>query len=108
MKEVFLADMGATWAGVRQEPVLEQGRQLADEVVALAKGQMPVHTADLQVKGGELLQLVSPEQKKQVGVLLRYLLERVQAGSLPNEKAALLEAVKKRLEREARQEEGGD
>jgi tRNA nucleotidyltransferase/poly(A) polymerase len=108
LKAVFLADMGATWAGVRQEPVLEQGRQLADEVVALAKGQMPVHTADLQVKGGELLKLVPPEQKKQVGVLLRYLLERVQAGSLPNEKTALLEAVKKRLERGVRPGPGGD
>ena len=99
LKEVFLADMGATWAGVRQEPVLERGRELAEEVVTLAREQMPVHTADLKVKGGEVLQVLPPEQKKQVGTWLRYLLERVQAGSLPNENQALLQAVVRKLER---------
>ena len=60
---------------------------------------MPVHTADLKVKGGEVLQVLPPEQKKQVGTWLRYLLERVQAGSLPNENQALLQAVVRKLER---------
>ena len=114
--EIFLADMGATWAGVLQEPVMEEGRRLGEEAVEIAREQMPVHTSDLKVRGGEIQQLLteifSNKDKSiavgkndaglfpvTVGDAMKYLLKRVQNGSLPNDKDALLSAMQSKIAR---------
>ncbi|MBQ3365110.1 MAG: CCA tRNA nucleotidyltransferase [Acidaminococcaceae bacterium] len=102
LTEVFLADMGATWAGVLQEPVMEEGRRLGEEAVQIARERMPVHTSDLHVRGSEI-QVLPPLT---VGDAMKYLLARVQSGSVPNEKDALLQALGKKLEKIAKTEEG--
>lgn len=99
---VFLADMGATWAGRDNPQLMEEGRLLGKMVIELARDKMPVATGDLQVGGKDLLQMVEPEDKKEIGRLLHYLLARVQNGGLPNEKMALLEAVRKKQQRQER------
>ena len=95
LTEVFLADMGATWAGVLQEPVMEEGRRLGEEAVRIARERMPVHTSDLHVRGSEI-QVLLPLT---VGDAMKYLLARVQSGSIPNERGALLQALAKKLEK---------
>lgn len=95
LTEVFLADMGATWAGVLQEPVMEEGRRLGEEAVRIARERMPVHTSDLHVRGSEI-QVLPPLT---VGDAMKYLLDRVQSGSIPNERGALLLALEKKLEK---------
>lgn len=95
LTEVFLADMGATWAGVLQEPVMEEGRRLGEESVRIARERMPVHTSDLHVRGSEI-QVLPPLT---VGDAMKYLLDRVQSGSIPNERGALLQALEKKLEK---------
>jgi hypothetical protein len=95
LTEVFLADMGATWAGVLQEPVMEEGRHLGKEAVQIARERMPVHTSDLHVRGSEI-QVLPPLT---VGDAMKYLLARVQSGSVPNERGALLQALGKKLEK---------
>ena len=102
LTEVFLADMGATWAGVLQEPVMEEGRRLGREAVQIARERMPVHTSDLHVRGSEIP--VSPSLT--VGEALKYLLGRVQNGSIPNERDALLQALDKKLGKVNKTEEG--
>jgi len=114
--EIFLADMGATWAGVLQEPVMEEGRRLGEEAIEIAREQMPVHTSDLKVRGGEIQQLLaeifSNKDKSiavgkndaglfpvTVGDAMKYLLKRVQNGSLPNDKDALLSAMQSKIAR---------
>ena len=133
LTEVFLADMGATWAGVLQEPVMEEGRRLGEEAVLIARERMPVHTSDLKVRGSEIQELlaqevacnsketreafsetgveekecaaVQPLQSVQelssltVGEAMKYLLARVQSGSISNERDALLQALKRKLEK---------
>ena len=95
LKEVYLADMGATYAG-RQPSMMAEGRELADMTIELARCHMPVVTGDLAIGGKELLKLVPQEQLRR---LLEYLLERVQAQNLANEPEALLKAVEKKLKR---------
>ena len=95
LTDVFLADMGATWAGVLQEPVMEEGRRLGEEAVRIARERMPVHTSDLHVRGSEI-QVLLPLT---VGDAMKYLLARVQSGSIPNERGALLQALAKKLEK---------
>ena len=95
LTDVFLADMGATWAGVLQEPVMEEGRRLGEEAVRITRERMPVHTSDLHVRGSEIQ--VSPPLT--VGDAMKYLLARVQSGSIPNERGALLQALAKKLEK---------
>ena len=95
LTEVFLADMGATWAGVLQEPVMEEGRRLGEEAVRIARERMPVHTSDLHVRGSEIKAL----PPFTVGDAMKYLLARVQSGSIPNERGALLQALAKKLEK---------
>lgn len=126
--EVFMADMGATWAGVLQEPVLAEGRRLGEEAVHIAREQMPVHTSDLKVRGSEvqkiierecsgskLQETVQPDVQKNIqqdekqnvqpanpvsaGDAMKYLLARVQSGSVPNERQALLQALERKLEK---------
>ena len=131
--EIFLADMGATWAGVLQEPVMEEGRRLGEEAIRIARDQMPVHTSDLKVRGSEIQKLLAQknvcglteeketfsetcaEEKRgsaaqtlptirdlpplTVGEAMKYLLARVQSGSIPNERGALLQALGKKLEK---------
>lgn len=133
LTEVFLADMGATWAGVLQEPVMEEGRRLGEEAVQIAREQMPVHTSDLRVRGDEIRELLAHgticgstekgealsktgvEEKEcsvvqtlpstqalphlTVGEAMKYLLARVQSGSIPNERCALLQALERKLEK---------
>ena len=53
---------------------------------------MPVHTKDLAINGQDVLTLLA--DKTQIKFAMQYLLQRVQSTSLPNEKAALSEAVK--------------
>ena len=91
--EVFLADMGATNAAKRPE-LMENGRQLGEQVIALAREKMPVVTSDLAISGKDLLEIIPQAQIKNA---LPYLLERVQSGNLANEKEALLSALKKNL-----------
>ena len=95
LTDVFLADMGATWAGVLQEPVMEEGRRLGEEAVRIARERMPVHTSDLHVRGSEIKAL----PPFTVGDAMKYLLARVQSGSIPNERGALLQALAKKLEK---------
>ena len=91
--EVFLADMGATHAR-NDEKLMLEGKQLGEQTVELARTLMPV--GDLNVSGKELMEIMPREQIRYV---LPYLLERVQAGNLLNEKEALLQAAKKHLQR---------
>jgi len=95
LKEVYLADMGATYAG-RKPEMMQEGRELADLVIELARSCMPVTASDLAVSGKELLELVSQAQIKNI---LNYLLERVQSQNLANERDVLLQAVEKKLKR---------
>jgi len=62
---------------------------------------MPVRTGDLHIKGGEIITLLQPAQKNQIGDILHYLVTRVQNGELSNEHEELLSAVKRKLERNA-------
>ena len=98
---VFLADMGATWAGKMNPQLMAEGRQLGDLVISLAQTKMPVRTGDLHIKGGEIITLLQPAQKNQIGDILHYLVTRVQNGELSNEHEELLSAVKRKLERNA-------
>lgn len=96
LKEVFLADMGATHAGNNPQ-LMAEGRELADAVIDIARNKMPVHTADLAVNGADLAQIIT--DGAETGIFLKYLLERVRSGNLPNERAALLEAAKHRQQK---------
>ena len=98
---VFLADMGATWAGKKNPQLMAEGRKLGDLVISLAQTKMPVRTGDLHIKGGEIITLLQPAQKNQIGDILHYLVTRVQNGELSNEHEELLSAVKRKLERNA-------
>ena len=127
LTEVFLADMGATWAGVLQEPVMEEGRRLGEEAARIAREQMPVHTSDLKVRGSEIQKLIerfskSDNSKKigqeglqknlqlpmgiSTGDAMKYLLNRVQSGSVSNERDALLQAMERKLEKLKKAEKG--
>ena len=114
--EIFLADMGATWAGVLQEPVMQEGRMLGNEAVQIAAEKMPVHTSDLNVRGNEIQEVLErcvskkPLQKDKgeylqqtvtfsVGDAMKYLLARVQSGNIPNERQALLQAIERKAEK---------
>ena len=128
LTEVFLADMGATWAGVLQEPVMEEGLRLGEEAVQIAREQMPVHTSDLKVRGSEVQKMIErkclqkkpktngsddlwnkpqetyqrnlqPEKVITVGDAMKYLLARVQSGSIPNRREALLRVMSRKLEK---------
>lgn len=98
LKEVFLADMGATHAGNNPQ-LMSEGRELADAVIEIARSKMPVHTSDLAVKGSDLAGIVT--DCAETGAFLKYLLERVRSGNLPNERKALLEAVRRRCDKDA-------
>ena len=105
LTEVFLADMGATWAGVLQEPVMEEGRRLGAEAVQIAREKMPVHTSDLQVRGSEVQALLTENLAARatgsytVADAMKYLLIRVQNGSVSNEKEALLTVLRAKLKK---------
>ena len=105
LTEVFLADMGATWAGVLQEPVMAEGRRLGEEAVRIAREKMPVHTSDLQVRGSEVQALLKESLAAQatssftVADAMKYLLLRVQNGNVPNEKEALLTVLRTKLKK---------
>lgn len=119
--DIFLADMGSTWAGVLEKPVMEEGRQLGRETIELAE-KMPVHTSDLAVNGGEVRAVIAEFEKEQanvaesekalkvseaentavkisIGECMQYLLKRTRAGNLSNEKECLKEALRKKLRR---------
>jgi len=91
--EIFLADMGATHASKNQK-LMADGRSLGEQVIALAREKMPVATSDLAISGRDLLEIIPQAQIKNA---LPYLLGRVQSGNLPNEKEALLSALRKNL-----------
>ena len=76
---------------------MSEGRLLGEQVVALARERMPVVAGDLNISGKDLLELIPQGQIKN---FLAYLLERAQSGNLPNEKEALLSAVKKSFEKQ--------
>ncbi len=95
LTEVFLADMGATHA--RENPrLMADGRLLGRQVVELAQSSMPVTGKDLNVNGRELLAIIPAGEIKNT---YKYLLERVQQGSLPNEHDVLLQAIQKHYAR---------
>ncbi|MDO4921468.1 MAG: HD domain-containing protein [Phascolarctobacterium sp.] len=95
LAEVFLADMGATHA--RENPqLMAEGRALGEQVIELARTRMPVAPGDLAVGGRDLLALLPQAQLKNT---FSYLLERVQSGNLPNDRDALLAAVRKNIKR---------
>ena len=96
LKEVFLADMGATHAGNNPQ-LMAEGCELADAVIEIARNKMPVHTADLAINGADLAQIIT--DGAETGIFLKYLLERVRSGNLPNERTALLEAAKHRQQK---------
>ena len=95
LTEVFLADMGATHARDNKK-LMDEGRSLGEQVIAMAQASMPVASQDLDIKGWELLTLVPQNEIK---TTFAYLLNRVQSGNLPNEHNALLQALKKNLAR---------
>ena len=95
LTEVFLADMGATHARENRQ-LMDEGRALGEQVIAMAQASMPVASQDLDIKGWELLTLVPQNEIK---TTFAYLLNRVQSGNLPNEHNALLQALKKNLAR---------
>lgn len=97
---VFLADMGATWSGIRQDPVLDDGRALAREVVHIAAAEMPVHTSDLALSGSDVQGLLPPQSPLTVGEALQYLLRRVQSGGAANDAEPLKELLRRKLDRE--------
>ena len=101
LTEVFLADMGATHARENQQ-LMDEGRALGEQVIAMAQASMPIATQDLAVNGRELLALVPKNTIKET---FAYLIERVQSGNLPNEHDALLAALKKKLARQERRPE---
>ena len=124
---VFLSDMGATWAGVLREPVLEEGRRLGEEAIRIARDEMPVHTSDLKIRGSEIQKLTErftvPYTSKKndqeglqknlqspvglsTGDAMKYLLNRVQSGNIPNEREALLQAMERKLEKLKKAEKG--
>ena len=74
---------------------MEEGRRLGEEAVRIARERMPVHTSDLHVRGSEIKAL----PPFTVGDAMKYLLARVQSGSIPNERGALLQALAKKLEK---------
>lgn len=98
--EVFLADMGATHAR-HNEQLMQEGKQLGEQTVELARTQMPVSASDLNINGKELMAIMPREQ---IRYILPYLLNRVQSGNLPNEKKALLQAARKHLNRASKTE----
>lgn len=95
LTEVFLADMGATHARENTQ-LMAEGRALGEQVIELARTRMPVAPGDLAVGGRDLLTLLPQEQLKNT---FCYLLERVQSGNLPNDRDALLAAVRKNIKR---------
>lgn len=97
LKEVFLADMGATHAGNNPQ-LMAEGAELADAVIELARTKMPVHTSDLAIKGADLHGIVPQEE---TGAYLNYLLKRVQSGNLTNCPDELLAAAKHRQSKTA-------
>lgn len=101
LTEVFLADMGATYARDNQQ-LMGEGRALGEQVVAMAQASIPIATQDLALGGRELLELVNKEEIKDS---FAYLINRVQSGNLPNEHDALLAAIKKKLARQKCQQE---
>ena len=74
---------------------MDEGRRLGEEAVQIAREEMPVHTSDLHLRGSEI-QVLPPLT---VGDAMKYLLARVQSGSVPNERDALLQALGKKLEK---------
>ena len=93
--------MGATHARENQQ-LMDEGRALGEQVIAMAQASMPIATQDLAVNGRELLALVPKNTIKET---FAYLIERVQSGNLPNEHDALLAALKKKLARQERRPE---
>lgn len=98
LKEVFLADMGATNARTDAE-LMRQGEELGTQAIAIARESIPIATNDVNLNGRELLSLVAPQGIKEA---YAYLIERIRQGTLANEHDALLNAIRKhkaRLER---------
>ena len=75
---------------------MQEGKQLGEQTVELARTQMPVSASDLNINGKELMAIMP---RAQIRYILPYLLNRVQSGNLPNEKKALLQAARKHLNR---------
>lgn len=92
---VFLADMGATCAA-KNTKLMAEGQALGQQVVAISNS-FPIHTADLNISGRELLALTAPENLRQV---FANLLKRVQDGNLANDREALNAAAKKFLKKQ--------
>ena len=99
---------------------MEEGRRLGEEAVRIARDRMPVHTSDLKVSGDEMQKLIEREcpvhnrnmdeqeethnnsklqRTVSTGEAMKYLLARVQSGSIPNERKALLRAMIRKLEK---------
>ncbi len=87
---VFLADMGATHAGLNTE-LMAKGKALGDDILGLVRNKMPVHTKDLAITGTEVLEFLP--DKKMIEPAMKHLLQRVQNSNLANEKDALSQAV---------------
>ena len=96
LKEVFLADMGATNAG-KNDTLMRRGDALGNEVIALAYQQMPIHTSDLKITGKEILEICGVETD--VAEMLHNLLLRVRGGALINENDVLRLAASNRKKR---------
>ena len=88
--QVFLSDMRATKAKDNLL-LMNEGENLGKEILLLAKEKMPVHTCDLALSGKDLKN--ASFEVSNIKDILKYLLNRVQAGNLLNEKQALLDAA---------------
>ncbi len=77
---------------------MAEGAELADAIIELARTKMPVHTADLAIIGADLNGLVP---QAETGAYLKYLLARVQSGSLTNSRDELLTAARHKQQKAA-------
>lgn len=99
LKEVFLADMGATHAG-KNEQLMSEGEMLADTLIKMAATEMPVHTGDLNISGKDIEKIAAP---KEIGQILKHLLLQVRSGNVKNTHDELMESAVRWVKRNAKE-----
>lgn len=99
LREVYLADMQATRSGLQDSRQVLTAKLLSAKLVQLAAVRMPVRTGDLRLSGRDVLTMLQGDDTITVKDALSYLLQRVQGGSLPNEAAALRQALQVKLQK---------
>ena len=96
LEYVFEADLAATRYREEEQKVLHEKMVFVLQTIA---EQTPVHSSDLAISGTVILNLIR-NTKLDIKDVYAGLLKKVQNGVLKNEKATLIEAVKKSVLRE--------